>query len=267
MDLKQCVLLDPQTAINGNDDAKQRGRSALAYNTGMPVFSASRNGLIVHNPGKLREKIVTSLKQKGWPFRENGDATISVFGHDLHLNGHGRRENVRKAAHQIDADLFMFHHIPHAAALRTANALLDAERLPRSRIEPDDHKVYAIDQGGGTLADKVRVVGYLHPAYNLLRKHRTFGYAYGGALEMTRVELARREGLHRDDGMLAACPADGQLRKSTARISWEQMTNPAKYKGNADFHARNRAMGPSPNDRSPLSPPRGRQLHTDMTAD
>lgn len=131
--LKNWAIIMSQSAIPGNGKDQKRLIKKLAAR-GMTVIEAFDDNLRVHNPGKLKQRIIDDLIATGrlQPGREKdiieADGSILVQDMSIHASGHGRKEDNRLwIRNKIIAKNIGLHHTDSWEAIQAGYDLIEEE--------------------------------------------------------------------------------------------------------------------------------------------
>lgn len=132
-DLKDWVIIFSQSAIPGNGKYQRKLIDRLA-GRGACVIEAFDDNIRVHNPKKLKKRILDDLVAQGRVREgeegfvvENDGATIMVKNFAIHASGHGRKEDMRLWLHKLKAKYFGLHHIDNDEAVLAGYDLIEME--------------------------------------------------------------------------------------------------------------------------------------------
>lgn len=239
------VVVITQPAIPGNEAGQESLINDLVRSRGITVVGAFLNGFKIYNPGARREVIAGDLERRGWRHEFDSQGNIRVYGHPIHVHGHGFRQDLVNIARSVPAEFHEAHHVPDHDSYDIFRALMAEKRMKHSGARPDDFQFFRIDANAPTDTQKFEKAAQINPSYILIRQVRKYGQMYGGFMEWMRATLLRREGHNREDGLAVRTENDGAFRRVTAQIDWESVSNPAKR----DIYARERKLGPSRVDR------------------
>jgi hypothetical protein len=256
IDPKNYAIVIPQSPIPGNDASQRRMIEELVRARDVMVIAAFKDGFTIYNPKEMRADILSALKEDGRKWEVDAGGNIGVYSMPIHLNGHGRRNDVKKIVQAIKAEVHAAHHIPDADAIVHFNDLLDKNGITRAQEKPDDFKVSRIDGHKKTAQGKFKTVAHLNPSYILVRMVRKYGQFFGGFLEWSRMTLLKREGMGRADGLHAGSATDGAYTQKTARIAWDHVSNPHS----PERKRRVRKLEPAADSVTPAASPRSRPL-------
>jgi mRNA degradation ribonuclease J1/J2 len=114
-DLKQWAVIFSQGAIPGNGKYQRALIKRLA-SRGAVVLEAFEENVRIHNPGKLKNRILQDLVRTGKiaPGNEKSvieaDGSIVVENMPIHASGHGRRGDMRLWLRKIQSKFYGLHH-------------------------------------------------------------------------------------------------------------------------------------------------------------
>lgn len=244
------VTVTTQSAIVGNEVDQENMINELCRNRNVTHIGAYMNGFKVYNPKGERDRIMTAFRKKGWEPTLDPQGNIHVSGVPIHYHGHGFREDLKKMMTQAKSETHEIHHNPSRDNYHSRfRPLVKEMGLPHSDYEPDDFNLMDIDHDAAEPADKFKKVAQINPSYVLVRMMRRFGQYFGGWLDLKRVTMFRREGMNRQDGMMARTDSDGTFMRKTARRDWDRVSNPRNFSP----HGRTAKISPSIVDRGSAS--------------
>jgi hypothetical protein len=193
--LKDWAIIFTQGAIPGNTKYQQELIRRIAAR-GATVLEAFGDGMRVHNPGPLREKILADLKEQGQAHTvEQGTGAISVPGLTIHASGHGRKEDFRLWLNKLQSKLYGGHHTDDPETVLTAYDTIKAE----GKTHPG--QLFKNQEQVQITTDSALVIGRILPSIVMTRVDREDGKQYDPLLRATRIVVDDDRSPHNDLGL------------------------------------------------------------------
>ena len=177
--MKDWALVFTQGAIPGNGKHQRKLIKHLAQR-GFPVVEAFGDNMRIHNPGKLKDRIITAMKKRGQAAEIEADGTIYVPNFPVHASGHGREEDFRMWLQKLDSKMYGGHHTDDPETVFTAyrNILTAGKTHPGALFK--NHEQVEI-----TL-EAAKVIGHTIPSVVLTREKMEDGKQFNKQFEATR---------------------------------------------------------------------------------
>ena len=235
-DLKKWVVIFSQSAIPGNSYYQKNLIQRLA-NRGATVLEAFDDSLRIHNPGKLKARILEDLVKSGKVQAGEekklieADGAIIVEGMSIHGSGHGRREDSRLwLREKLNAKIIGLHHTDDREAVLAGYDLIDEEGR--------QHNGDIVENGvqNEITLDSITPIGRQTSSIILSREVKEPGKEYNKGLEATRIINMDDRSPHHDLGLRGSSggafevhfgteDAEDIARRDTLKDDYKSATN------------------------------------------
>lgn len=185
-DLKDWVIIFTQGAIPGNGKYQRALIKRLALR-GAIVLESFDDNLRVHNPGKLKERILADMVKKGRlaEGREHeaieADGSIFVENMSIHSSGHGRKGDMELWLQKLQAKFFGLHHTDNRETVMSGYDTIEK----MGKAHPGD--IFNNGVEVEITNDSVTPIGKTISSIILTREKQEEGKHYNKQLEATRV--------------------------------------------------------------------------------